>query len=50
LPGADEPPAPKARVEEARCAAPGKKDLALACALAFIDAGAIETFVAALPQ
>jgi carboxyl-terminal processing protease len=50
LPGADEPPAPKARVEEARCAAPGTKDLALACALAFIDAGAIETFVAALPQ
>jgi carboxyl-terminal processing protease len=50
LPGADEPPAPKARVEEARCARAGKKDLALACALAFIEAGGVDTFVAALPQ
>ena len=48
LPGADEPPAPRARVEEARCAGAGKKDLALACALALIDAGGLETFVAAL--
>lgn len=48
LPGADEPPAPKARVEEARCARPGKKDLALACALALIDAGGVDTFMAAL--
>jgi carboxyl-terminal processing protease len=51
LPGADEPPAPKARVDEARCA-PARKiaDTALACALAFIEAGGIDTFVAALPN
>jgi carboxyl-terminal processing protease len=50
LPGTDEPPGPKARVEEARCAGAGKKDLALACALAFIDAGGVDTFIAALPN
>jgi carboxyl-terminal processing protease len=43
LPGADEPPAPKASVEQARC---GGKDEALACAMAFIQAGSIESFVA----
>lgn len=48
LPGADEPPPPRARVEEARCA-PTRwiADRALACALALIDAGGIETFIAA---
>jgi carboxyl-terminal processing protease len=50
LPGAEEPPAPKARIEEARCAKAGKKDLALSCALAFIDAGDVDMFVAALPN
>jgi hypothetical protein len=36
-------------VEQARCALPRKDfDPALACALAFIEAGAIETFVVAL--
>jgi carboxyl-terminal processing protease len=49
LPGADEPLPPKARVEQARCA-PQRKDAdpALACALAFLDAGGIETFLLAL--
>jgi len=48
LPGADEPQPPKARVDQARCPMPRKEfDPALACALAFIDAGAIDTFVAA---
>jgi len=46
LPGADEPPPPKARVEESRCA-PARKnaDRALACALAFIQSGGIGSFV-----
>jgi carboxyl-terminal processing protease len=49
LPGADEPLPPRARVEEGRCAPPRKEpDPALACALAFLEAGAIETFLAAL--
>jgi carboxyl-terminal processing protease len=49
LPGADEPPPPKARVEQSRCARPREDiDPGLACALAFIQAGAIDTFVAAL--
>jgi carboxyl-terminal processing protease len=49
LPGADEPPPPKARVEQSRCAAArNKSDAGLACALTFLDAGAIETFVSAL--
>ncbi len=48
LPGADEPLPPRARVEESRCA-PARKDLdpALACALAFIKAGGIDTFLVA---
>ena len=49
LPGADEPAPPKARVEQSRCAPPNSgADQALACALAFLKAGAIETFLAAL--
>jgi carboxyl-terminal processing protease len=49
LPGADEPLPPKARVEQARCALPRKEvDPALACALAFLQAGGIETFLVAL--
>jgi carboxyl-terminal processing protease len=49
LPGADEPPPPKARVEQTRCT-PQRKDIdpALACALGFIQAGAIDTFLSAL--
>jgi carboxyl-terminal processing protease len=46
LPGADEPPPPKARVEPARCApAQANADPALACALAFLEAGGIDTFL-----
>jgi hypothetical protein len=49
LPGTDEPPPPKARVDETRCARPAKEaDPALSCALAFLDAGALETFLVAL--
>src|SRR5262249_51066291 len=49
LPGAEEPPPPAARVEQARCAAGrAKVDAALACALAFLDAGGIDSFLAAL--
>jgi carboxyl-terminal processing protease len=49
LPGADEPPPPKARVEQSRCAATqANVDPALACALAFLDAGGIDTFLVAL--
>ena len=49
LPGADEPLPPKARVEPSRCAAAqAKVDPALACALAFLDAGGIDTFLVAL--
>jgi carboxyl-terminal processing protease len=49
LPGADEPPPPKARVEQSRCAPPHKvPDPALACALAFINAGGIDPFLVAL--
>ena len=49
LPGADEPLPPKARVEQARCPLPRMDaDPALACALAFLEAGGIETFLAAL--
>ena len=49
LQGSEEPPPPKARVEESRCA-PARKppDPALACALAFIDAGAIDAFLVAV--
>jgi carboxyl-terminal processing protease len=49
LPGADEPLPPKARVEQSRCApAQANVDAALACALAFLDAGGIDTFLVAL--
>jgi carboxyl-terminal processing protease len=49
LPGADQPAPPKARVEQSRCAAPRKTDdPALACALAFINAGGIDTFLVAV--
>ena len=49
LPGADEPLPPKARVEQARCPLPRvDADPALACALAFLGAGGIEAFLAAL--
>jgi carboxyl-terminal processing protease len=49
LPGTEEPPPPKARVEESQCAPAAKvPDPALACALAYIQAGAIDSFVAAL--
>ncbi|HVL57889.1 MAG TPA: S41 family peptidase [Burkholderiaceae bacterium] len=47
LPGADEPLPPKARVDQSRCAS-ARQDLdpALACALAFIDTGGTEGFLA----
>ena len=49
LPGMDEPPPPMARVEQARCKPPRKEvDQGLACALAFLDAGGVETFLVAL--
>lgn len=49
LPGADEPLPPKARVEQARCARPREDiDPALACALAYLERGDVETFLAAL--
>jgi carboxyl-terminal processing protease len=49
LAGSEEPPPPKARIEESRCA-PARQppDPALACALAFIDAGAIDAFLVAV--
>jgi carboxyl-terminal processing protease len=46
IPGADEPPPPKARVEQARCAPLRKKvDPALDCALAYLQAGSIDAFL-----
>jgi carboxyl-terminal processing protease len=49
LPGADEPLPPRARVEESRCAlARTDLDPALACALAFIEAGGSDAFLVAL--
>lgn len=49
LPGADEPLPPKARVDQARCALPREAfDPGLACAIAFLKTGEIDTFVAAL--
>ena len=49
LPGADEPLPPKARVEQSRCPAPeANVDPALACALAFLNAGGIDTFLVTL--
>ena len=51
LPGADEPPAPKARVDQSRCVSPREDlDRALACAIAFVHAGSIDTFIAALDR
>jgi carboxyl-terminal processing protease len=47
LPGTEEPGAAKARIEQARCSETAK-DAALACALGLLQAGTIETFVAAL--
>jgi carboxyl-terminal processing protease len=49
LPGADEPLPPKARVEQSRCARmPVAKDPTLACAIAFLQAGALEKFLVAI--
>jgi carboxyl-terminal processing protease len=49
LPGADEPPPPKARVEQSHCPSPRKElDAGIACALAFLQAGGIDSLVAAL--
>jgi carboxyl-terminal processing protease len=49
LPGAEEPQPPKARIDQSRCVKPRKDfDPALACALAFIDAGRIEAFTVGL--
>jgi carboxyl-terminal processing protease len=51
LPGIDEPAPPKARIDPSHCPRPRQlADQALACALAFLEAGAIEPFVAALGQ
>jgi carboxyl-terminal processing protease len=49
LAGSEEPPPPKAHIEESRCA-PSRKTLdpALACALAFIEAGGIDAFLVAV--
>ena len=47
--GSDEPPAPKARVEQSRCSRPdASADPALACAVRFLNAGGIDSFVVAL--
>jgi carboxyl-terminal processing protease len=64
LPGTDEPPPPKARVDQSHCATAqrqggsrkeeggisshAKADPALACALVFLDTGGIDAFLAAL--
>jgi hypothetical protein len=49
LPGADEPLPPLARVEQSRCPLPRPElDPALACALDFVRAGAIDPFLAML--
>ena len=50
LPGAQEPPPPRARIEQARCArAPqSEQDRALGCAIAFLKSGTLEGFVATL--
>jgi carboxyl-terminal processing protease len=48
LQGAEEPPPPRARVEESRCAPAKPSDPALACALAFIEAGGLDTFLTAI--
>jgi carboxyl-terminal processing protease len=49
LPGIDAPLPPKARVEQSHCApAQAKPDPALACAMAFLSAGGLDTFIVAL--
>jgi carboxyl-terminal processing protease len=49
LPGADEPLPPLARVDQSRCPLPRPElDPALACALDFVRAGAIDPFLAML--
>ena len=49
LPGADEPPPPKLRVEQSQCPKPRTElDAALACAVAFAQAGSTEAFLAGL--
>jgi carboxyl-terminal processing protease len=49
LPGAAEPPPPKARVEQSRCPVPREAfDAALACGLAFLKAGELDPFLVAL--
>ena len=49
LPGADEPPPPRARVDQARCARlRNGVDPALACALAYLRAGSIDAFLLTL--
>ena len=49
LPGGDEPLPPKARIGQSQCvAAPMKVDPALACAIAFLNAGGIDSFLVAL--
>jgi carboxyl-terminal processing protease len=49
LAGSEEPPPPKAHVEESRCAPQRKAlDPTLACALAFIEAGGIDAFLVAV--
>jgi C-terminal peptidase prc len=49
LPGADEPLPPKARLEQSRCPSPRKDfDPALACAIAFLEAGGLEMFLGTL--
>ena len=47
-PGTDEPAPPKAMVEQARCVPVKEKDPALACALAYLNAGGIAPFLATL--
>jgi carboxyl-terminal processing protease len=50
LPGFEEPPPPKARVNEAQCPLPAKsQDRALGCALAYLKARDLDRFTAALP-
>ena len=49
LPGGDEPLPPKARIGQSQCVAvPMKVDPALACAIAFLNAGGIDSFLVAL--
>jgi carboxyl-terminal processing protease len=49
LPGRDEPMPPKARIEQSRCTLPRKDiDPGLACAIGFLQAGAIDSFVTTL--